>query len=103
MDGLAGLDWDTGNLAKCQNHGVTIDEIDSLFRGEPQVAPDPMHSTAESRFIAVGITGEGRALFVAFTFRDRDGSRFVRPISARYMHIKEAKRYGEESSGSEDR
>ena len=98
----SGIDWDAGNLAKSQAHGVSIEEIESLFRGSPRVAPDPEHSAAETRYIAIGRTAGGRPLFVAFTFRDRDGRRLVRPISARYMHAKEARRYGEEGSGSED-
>jgi uncharacterized protein len=98
----SGLDWDAGNLAKCQAHGVSIEEIESLFRGNPRVAPDPEHSIAEARHIAIGRTASGRPLFVAFTFRDRDGRRLVRPVSARYMHAREARRYEEESPGPKD-
>jgi uncharacterized protein len=32
-------------------------------------------------------------MFVAFTFRERDGATFIRPISARYMHKKEIEAY----------
>lgn len=69
----SGIDWDAGNLAKCQAHGVSIEEIESLFRGSPRAAPDPEHSVAETRYIAIGRTAGGRPLFVAFTFRDREG------------------------------
>ena len=100
MDLPSGLDWDAGNLTKCQSHGVMIDEVESLFNRQPKFAPDLAHSAAENRFIAVGVTDGGRALFVVFTFRERDGRQLVRPISARYMHAREAKRYGEESSSS---
>lgn len=34
-------------------------------------------------------------MFVAFTLRVKAGLRLIRPISARYMHAKEAKRYEE--------
>lgn len=35
-------------------------------------------------------------MFVAFAIRKRlDGERVIRPISARYMHAKEMKRYEE--------
>ena len=34
------FDWDSGNRAHCQKHGVSIAEIEALFRGTPQVAPD---------------------------------------------------------------
>ncbi len=101
MEALSGLDWDDGNLAKCQQHGVSIAEIESVFAGTPRYSPDEAHSVGEQRFIAVGRSSEGRAIFVAFTFRERDGQRLVRPISARYMHAKEAGRYGQETgSGS---
>jgi uncharacterized DUF497 family protein len=93
LEVVAGFDWDEGNLRKCQNHGV-----ETLLRGEPRVAPDLAHSAHEDRFIAVGRDTEGRPLFVAFTFRTRDGKRLVRPVSARYMHKKEAERYEAEST-----
>lgn len=78
-------------------------EIESLFRGHPRSAPDLAHSALEHRFIAVGTTTGGRALFVVFTFRDRDGKRFIGPISARYMHAKEASRCAEASASPKDR
>jgi len=95
---IAGFDWDEGNRAKCRKHGVSIEEIEAVLRGEPHVAPDLRHSAAEDRFIAVGRNAQGRALFVAFTFRTRQGERLIRPISARYMHKKEVEAY--ETQGS---
>ncbi|HEX6441346.1 MAG TPA: BrnT family toxin [Stellaceae bacterium] len=89
----SGLDWDAGNLEKCQKHGVSIAEIEAVLRGDPQIAPAPRRSLTEERVIAVGRTSEGRPVFIAFTFRMRDGARLVRPISARYMHAKEIERY----------
>jgi uncharacterized DUF497 family protein len=89
----SGFDWDTGNWEKCQQHGVSIAEIEAVLRGDPQIAPAPRRSLAEERFIAVGRTLGGRALFIAFTLRIRNGVRLVRPISARYMHAKEIERY----------
>lgn len=94
----AGFDWDDGNRAKCQRHGVSIGEIESLFSGQPRVAPDLKHSDAEDRLIAVGRTFGGRPIFVAFTFRTLAGATFIRPISARYMHAEEIARYDAQSS-----
>lgn len=37
----SGFDWDEGNRAKCQAHGVTVEEIEVLFALNPQVAPEP--------------------------------------------------------------
>lgn len=88
-----GFDWDTGNWEKCQKHGVSIAEIEAVLRSDPQIAPAPGRSLPEERFIAVGRTPRGRAIFVAFTFRTRNEARLVRPISARYMHAREIERY----------
>jgi uncharacterized DUF497 family protein len=88
-----GFDWDDGNRAKCQKHGVSIAEIEALFVASPRVAPDPKHSTDEDRLIAVGKTGTGRPLFVAFTMRTKDGQRVIRPVTARFMHAREIAAY----------
>lgn len=90
-----GFDWDVGNRGKCRKHGVSVDEIEALFLGAARVGPDPRHSRDEVRFRAVGRSGTGRAIFVVFTWRTRDGRRLLRPISARYMHGKEAEAYEE--------
>jgi uncharacterized DUF497 family protein len=94
METFSGLDWDEGNLAKCQKHGVSVEEIEAVFAGEPQYSPDTVHSIVEQRYPSTGRTAAGRPLFVIFTIRERDGRRYVRPISARYMHAKEAARHG---------
>ncbi|HEY0282519.1 MAG TPA: BrnT family toxin [Rhizomicrobium sp.] len=95
---VAGFDWDEGNLTKCAKHGVTVEEIEAFFLAGPAVAPDPAHSALEDRLIAVGRTAQGRALFVAFTLRQKQDRRLIRPVSARYMHKKEIKAYEKESS-----
>jgi uncharacterized DUF497 family protein len=79
---VAGFDWDGGNREKCQNHGVSVAEIEFVLMGDLKVAPDPAHSNAEARFIGIGRTAEGKAIFVAFTFRSRGEERLIRPISA---------------------
>lgn len=97
-----GFDWDAGNREKCTKHGVPIHAVEALFRGAPQIAPDLAHSAKEIRFIAVGRTEEGRALFVAFTSREQDGVWRIRPISARYMHRKEIEAYEKAYPASEN-
>ena len=87
------FDWDDGNFDKCCKHGVTVDEIEELLLGEPLVADDPLHSESEPRFRAIGRCASGRHVFVAYTFRFRDGQRLIRPVSARYMHLKEVRFY----------
>ena len=90
---FSGFDWDEGNLAKCGKHGVTVEIIESVFRAGLTVLPDQTHSKVERRFRAIGRTGQERAVFVVFTIRYRNDELYVRPISARFMHKKEADHY----------
>jgi hypothetical protein len=92
---VSGFDWDDGNRAKCQKHGISIAEIEALFVSGARVAPDPKHSGDEDRLIAIGRTSAGRPLFVGFTLRTRDLRRVIRPVTARYMHGKEIAAYEE--------
>ena len=99
---FAGFDWDAGNRAKCQKHGVSVAEIEALLRGSPRVAPDIKHAHLEDRLIAVGRTAGGRPIFVAFAIRARNEKLLIRPISARYMHDKEIKNYEAQRPPDED-
>jgi uncharacterized DUF497 family protein len=89
----------TGTPETWKNAGSTAcrSQIGALLRSDPGIAPDPDHSAQEDRFIAVGRNAAGRRLFVAFTFRMKDGQRLIRPVSARYMHTKEIEGYETES------
>lgn len=93
-----GFDWDQGNSAKCQKHGLSMALIESLFTRPLAIIPDAPHSHVERRFRAIGETSKGRSVFIVFTLRSRDGKQFVRPISARYMHQKEVDAYEKENS-----
>jgi uncharacterized protein len=93
MFAIVGFDWDDGNRAKCQAHGLTIETIERLFDKPMRVMPDIAHSAAEERFKAVGVTAEGRKAFLVFAVRHRAGGWLIRPISARYMHRKEVEAY----------
>src|SRR5580698_6996962 len=101
-----GVDWNYGNRDKCQSHGVSIAEIETIFRGSIALFPDSRHSKTEERFKAIGRSPAGRYILVVFTLRKRGDAVFIRPISARYMHGKEIKHYEkqkkeiEEASGS---
>ncbi|RJF70695.1 BrnT family toxin [Rhodopseudomonas palustris] len=98
---VAGFDWDHGNRAKCEKHGVTRGEIESLFRGPVSVFPDPVHSQTEQRFKAIGRSEAGRMVFLIFTLRRDSGETLIRPISARYMHRKEVAYYEKEAARTE--
>ena len=93
MDRIAGIEWDDGNWPKCGKHGVGRAEIEAMLAASPFVFIDPAHQDVERRYNAVGRTDAGRQVFVVFTFRERDGETFIRPISARFMHAKEVERY----------
>ena len=84
------FDWDSGNTAKCAKHGLSRAEIEYALSHRARYAADPAHSLTEQRFIALSRTEAGRPVFIAFCWRDGR----LRPISARYMHRKEAQRHG---------
>ncbi|ETX09026.1 BrnT family toxin [Candidatus Entotheonella palauensis] len=94
------FDWDDRNRDKCQKHGLTLDEIDAFFRQDRlYIAPAIKHTEDEQRLLAVGRSPlNGHPMFVVFTLRGDEEARLIRPISARYMHEREARRYGEEES-----
>ena len=94
---LAGFDWDAGNRAKCQKHGVPVADIEALFSSPLLIIPDAVHSKTETRIRALGKTGAGRMVFLVFTVRLKGGRRLIRPISARYMHAKEVASYEKEN------
>ena len=94
---LAGFDWDAGNLAKCQQHGVSVEEIEALFDAPLLIVPDAAHSKSEARSWAIGKSSAGRMIVIVFTIRLKKGRRLIRPISARYMHAKEVTSYEKEN------
>ena len=95
MDALfEDFDWDAANTGKCQSHGVSIREVEIALVSEALVIiPDMKHSKDEDRYFAVSRTVQSRDLFVVFTFRMVAGRKLLRPITARYMHRREVKRY----------
>ena len=94
---FGGFERDSGNLPKCLSHGVSLAEIEALFAGDVYVAHDTVIA-GERRLLGFG-NGAGRWIVCVFTWR---GDR-VRPVSVRYMHAKEVKRYDEEISRLEKR
>lgn len=100
---FAGFDWDAGNWPKCGKHGVSKAEIEHALTHGARVAPDLKHSDLEDRFVAVGQNQKGRPIFIGITFRIVEGKQLVRPLTARYMHAKEAQRYATQSAENENR
>jgi uncharacterized DUF497 family protein len=96
-----GFQWDHGNWPKCGKHGVSRAEIEALLR-IGKIAPSVSRSSDEQRFVAVGKASSGKPMFVVFVIRQTPEGRFLRPVSARYMHSKEAKRYEAQSSDNDN-
>ena len=88
---VSGFDWDKGNWPKCGKHGVSVEEIEQIFKGSPAVLPDPNQD--EPRMRAIGKTEVGRYVFLVFMLRKSGLKTQIRPISARYMGQKEIDKY----------
>jgi uncharacterized protein len=95
LDRIAGFDWDDGNRRKsADKHDVSQAEAESVFFNDPLiVVEDAKHSGYEQRLNALGKTAQSRLLHITFTLR-HNGT-LVRVISARDMHRKERKIYGQ--------
>ena len=99
---VSGFDWDDGNRAKCQKHGVPIAAIEAVFQHAHHIAPDVVHSSVETRYLAIGNGAGPRPIFVVFTLRKIGSDTFIRPVGARYMHRKEIENY-EKATSAPDR
>jgi hypothetical protein len=93
----SGFDWDRGNQAKCEKHGLSVASVESIFTRPLALLPDAAHSQRENRFRAIGRTEKGRGVFIVFTLRRKGEELLIRPISARYMHKKEIETYEKEN------
>ena len=101
---FSGFAWNKANHSKCQKHGVSVAEVEHvLAHAATLIVPDLKNSRAEPRFLAIGRTETGRYAFVVFTPRQTRGGIFMRPISARYMHRKEIKKYEQEIARVQNR
>jgi len=87
-----GFEWDEANVDKnWERHRVAPEEAEDVFFNEPLVVRgDVRHSKRERRYYALGQTGGGRRLFVAFTIRGN----LLRAISVRDMNRREKDAYG---------
>lgn len=88
---IAGIEWDSGNWPKCGKHGLSKDEIEFVLQSMTFRIPDP--NADEGRYRTASRDADGRVAFIVFTYRERQGITFIRPISARYMHRKEIEEY----------
>lgn len=88
---ISGFDWDEGNWPKCGKHGVSREEIEQALLSSPTVMPDP--HPKEPRMRAISKTQAGRHVFLVFMLRRVEGQTKIRPISSRFMHLKEIDHY----------
>lgn len=89
------FEWDAEKANRnARKHGVSFHEAATVF-GDPLALtyPDPDHSTAEQRYITVGMARTGRVLVVAHTDRGEN----IRIISARQTTRHERQHYEEAS------
>lgn len=76
------------NLKK---HNVSFDEAESVFYDVNSIEYfDDPHSEVEERCILVGLSNQGRVLFVSYTLRDN----LILIISARKLTSREVEKYG---------
>jgi uncharacterized DUF497 family protein len=54
-----GFEWDKGNREKCVKHGVSPEEIESIFRSPIVSDVDLRHLIDEKRWYAVGVLANG--------------------------------------------
>jgi uncharacterized DUF497 family protein len=75
-----GFDWNHGNRDKCQSHGVSIAEIETIFRRSIALFPDLQHSKAEERFKAIWEecrrTAHSRGVYASQARRSRPHSAY---------------------------
>ena len=89
------FEWDPEKAgANLRRHGVSFAEATEVF-GDPLALnmPDPEHSTAEERFLVLGLSRSHRLLVVSYAER---GPR-TRIISARLASRSERRRYEEDT------
>jgi uncharacterized protein len=84
------FEWDDAKAAaNRRKHGVSFEEAKSLFKNPLRIDFDDFHSVAEDRYIAVGVSSQGRRLFVSHVYRDGR----IRIIMARLVTQAEWNRY----------
>lgn len=87
------FDWDKGNEAKnWETYSVKKTEAEQVFFNHPLLVLDTYSQNDEKRFLALGVTNNGRSLTIIFTIRKK---KLIRVISARDMSRKERKAYEE--------
>jgi len=92
MEGLR-FTWDENKaLTNRQKHGVTFEEAKTVFYDNfARLVADPDSSTAEERFLLLGLSSRLRLLLVCHCYRE--AGQQLRIISARKANKSEQKQY----------
>ena len=87
------FDWDPVKAAaNARKHKVTFEAAKAVFYDEFAVQFfDEEHSSAQDRFLLLGVSSDSRLLLVCHC--ERDGGEVIRIISARKATPREAKFY----------
>ncbi|WP_413175231.1 BrnT family toxin [Anabaena azotica] len=90
------FEWDENKAnLNLKKYSVSFEEASSIFNDPLSISfDDPEHSLGENRYIIIGLSNEGRYLFVAYAERDDK----IRLISARLVTPKERRYYERENT-----
>jgi hypothetical protein len=83
------FDWDAGNEDHVLAHGVEPTEVEEALLDPGRIRADTRNAPAERRYALIGVTEEGRVLFVIYAAR---GAK-IRPVTARDASDVQKKRY----------
>ncbi len=89
------FEWDTNKeKINIQRHGITFEQASYIFADPFALSKfDDEHSEDEDRWILLGTSLNETVIVVAHTFRDNDGTEYVRIINARRATKREKQAY----------
>ena len=89
------FEWDKQKAkANQRKHSISFEEASTVFDDPLAVNfDDPDHSTEENRYLIIGLSAQGKLLFIAYTDRNNK----IRLISARLVTPKEKRSYEREN------
>ncbi len=85
------IEWDEDKADRnFKKHDVSFEEAATVFNDREAITlNDTFHSEEEERYIDIGMSSQGRPIFVVYTERGQN----IRIISARPCTTREAKLY----------
>jgi uncharacterized DUF497 family protein len=89
---IRGFDWDHGNRDKCQQHGMSIGEIEAVFTRPIVILPDRETASGERRLKAIGRTPAGRHAFIVIYLANRTRWQRAAAADQRAVHAQKGNR-----------